>query len=151
MDDLSPEPLGSEAPQRKTGEYTRVTGEHLATNLEVKAVGLAVSIRNAVTALISLCVFVGGLFSAYWVLMGKVEAATDAGVHNIQVQVTEIQSRIARDEVEITSVKVEVKEVKADVREVQLDLRELYRTMQTGERSVRLENPPQVPRQDAGP
>lgn len=148
-DTASPELLGSSAPQRVTGEVARID-ERLATNLDVKAVGLAVSIRNAITALISLCIFVGGLFSAYWVLMGKVEAATDAGVHNIQAQVTEIQARIARDEVAITSVKEEFKEVKSDLREVQIDLRELYKSMQTGGRSVRLENPPQT-RQDAGP
>lgn len=45
----------------------------------------------------------------------------------------------------VDTVEVEQKRVRDDVHELQLDVRELYKTVTTGQRSARLEQPPPSP------
>lgn len=117
------------------------TGEHPATNLDLKATELTLSVRSVLQGLVALGAMLSVVFGGYFALIGRVEAATDAGIERLTPRIAELEARAKRDEDTINAVRL-------DVREVQADVRELYRVIQTGARSARLEAP--LPAADGG-
>ena len=118
------------------------TGEHPATNLDVKASELTVSVRNLIQSVLALAALLSVFFGGYFALITKVEAATDAGIAQLAPRVSELENRAKRNE-------EAERRLAADLHEVQLDVRELYKVIQTGARSARLEAPI-TPATDAG-
>lgn len=110
------------------------TGEHPATNLEVKAAELTLSVRSLIQGIAAVATLLGVFFGGYFALIGRVEAATDAGVAVLSPRVIALENRAQAQE-HATA------DLKGDVHELQLDVRELYRVIQTGARSARLEAP----------
>lgn len=110
------------------------TGEHPATNLEVKASEFTVSIRNLIQGMMALAALLSVFFGGYFALITRVEAATDAGIAQLAPRVTELENRAVRNE-------EAERRLASDLHEVQLDVRELYKVIQTGARSPRLEAP----------
>lgn len=110
------------------------TGEHPATNLEVKASEFTVSIRNLIQGMMGVAALLSMFFGGYFALITRVEAATDAGIAQLAPRVTELENRAMRNE-------EAERRLASDLHEVQLDVRELYKVIQTGARSPRLEAP----------
>lgn len=70
----------------------------------------------------------GGFGSGYVHLIGEARAEADAGVAVLRPRVEALEGRVER--------------ISVDLHNTQLDIRELYKTVTTGRRSERLEQPP---------
>lgn len=102
------------------------TGEHPVTKDELKA---SLNLNDFKLVCVAVVVAVGTAFGAYRVVLNDARAQTDAGVGEVTRRIVAVEQEQGR--------------LKADIHEVQKDIRALYRTITTGQRSERLESPPQ--------
>jgi len=124
------EPLGEE-PTTNPGATVNVSYLRAKLHEEFKAKGRRDWFRDILIAVgaVGASVVAGILF-----VDNRVQAQTDAGVRVHESRIVALEQQQAQ--------------VRTDVHEVQLDIRELYKVVQTGRRSSRLEQP--VPMQDSG-
>ncbi len=113
----SPQPPGDD-------EWRPPTGEHPVTKDELRR---TLNVNDVKTTVAMVVVAIGTVFAAYRVVLSEARAQSDAGVSVIERRVTNVEQKQAQQS--------------ADLHEVQVDIRELYRSMQTGRPSPRLEAP----------
>lgn len=101
-----------------------VTGEHPATNLEVRTVVTLGVLKNAIVAVVA--VFLAG-WATYATVTHAAEQTVDAGLVPLRVRVEALEQGQAS--------------VREDIGEVQRDIRALYKAVVTGQRQERLEQP----------
>jgi len=111
------------------------TGEHPVTKDELKH---TLSVNDAKLVMMAIVVAVGTAFGAYRVVLNEARAQTDAGVEEVKGGQVRLDQRL---EMHLRESGQAHQQMKADLHEVQMDIRALYRSMQDGKRSPRLERP----------
>ena len=111
------------------------TAEQPATSAELKQAEATISWRSLAQSVVALATLLGVFFGGYSHIISEARAQTDAGLNQLTPRIVELENRARRNE------EVAVR-LSGDLHEVQLDVRELYRVIQTGARSARLEAPP---------
>ncbi len=91
----------------------------------------ALKLNEMKTVIAIVVASLGVILGAWRVVISEAKAQTDAGMAPVVARVVVLEQQ--------------QQQVRADVHEVQVDIRELYRVVQTGARSVRLETPAPSP------
>lgn len=96
--------------------------------------------------LLAVCIFVAGVtLYATHALGQTVDHRVDAGLQRTKQQVDDLEAKF---DMHIKDAAAERRALTEDLHEVQMDIRALYKVVQTGERSARLERP--LPTPDGG-
>lgn len=111
------------------------TAEQPATSAELKQAEATISWRSFAQSIVALTTLLGVFSGGYFHIISEARAQTDAGLSQLAPRIVELENRARRNEEYAAG-------LSRDVHEVQLDMRELYRVIQTGARSARLEAPP---------
>lgn len=115
---------------------TQPTGEHPVTKADLKH---QLNVELVRTLAGSVVVGIAIAFGAYWAVLAKAEAQTDAGVKVVSDAHASTKERLAEH---IRDSGTAHRQMREELHEVQMDIRALYRSIQTGRPSARLEAPP---------